>query len=102
MNDFLFQVFLGIVTSAIFIITYYAIPWLKTQIHESQYKEVVEVVAQAVRCAEQTIRKSGSGALKKEQVLTFLESWLSQRGIKITSEQLNQLIEAAVYAMKQE
>ena len=63
---------------------------------------MIDLIAVAVRAAEQTITGSGQGALKKEKVMSFVREWLATQGITITDEQLSELIEASVYAMKQE
>lgn len=60
------------------------------------------MVALAVRAAEQTITGQGQGAVKKAEVIKFVSEWLYGKGINITEDELDQLIEAAVYSMKQE
>lgn len=101
MNKYLFDVLIFVVIVCISLITRYAVPWLKSQVHESQYAEVVDMVAQAVRTAEQ-IMQGSLGSAKKEYVLEFLHFWIDTMHISISEEQLNALIEAAVYAMKQD
>jgi hypothetical protein len=54
----------------------------------------------AVRAAEQVIK--GNGALKKSEVVKFITDWTQRNGINISEDQLDQLIEAAVYDLKQE
>jgi hypothetical protein len=56
----------------------------------------------AVRAAEQTIKGSGQGAIKKDEVINFVTSWMISHGIQISAEQLDQLIECAVYNLKLE
>ena len=34
--------------------------------------------------------------------MTYVAHWMEENGIKVTQEQLDQLIECAVYRMKQE
>lgn len=102
MSEMLYNVVTVVVMVAITIIVRYAVPWLKLQIEESQYAQVIEVVEEAVRAAEQTIRKSGQGTIKKERVVEFLHTWLKSKGITMTYEQIDNLIEAAVYAMNHE
>ena len=56
----------------------------------------------AVRAMEQTIKEPGEGKLKKAEVEKFITEWLGKQGIKITDAELDQLIECAVFTMKQE
>jgi hypothetical protein len=60
------------------------------------------MVEVAVRAAEQTIKGSGMGAVKKEQVLEFVSFWMLEHGVNISQDQLNQLIEACVFNMNRE
>lgn len=65
---------------------------------------MIDMIALAVRAAEQTITERGQGKAKKERVIEFIRNWLNQttgRDI-ITRDQLSELIEAAVWQMKQD
>ena len=93
MNDILFEVLKAVVVLVIVLLTRYAIPWIKMQAESTKY---------AVRSAEQTILGSKTGAEKKAIVTKFLREQLRQKNISISDEQLNTLIEAAVYTLKQE
>lgn len=84
------------------LITAYAVPYLKTLKNDARYERMLDMVALAVRAAEQTITGSGQGAAKKAEVIKFVSEWLYGKGINITEDELDQLIEAAVYSMKQE
>ena len=63
---------------------------------------MITLIEAAVRAAEQTITGQGQGYAKKEKVMAFVRDWLASQGITITDEQLSDLVEAAVYALKQE
>lgn len=84
------------------LITAYAVPYLRTLKNDARYERMLDMVALAVRAAEQTITGSGQGAVKKAEVIKFVSEWLYGKGINITEDELDQLIEAAVYSMKQE
>lgn len=101
MNKYLFDVLIFVIIVCFSMLTRYVIPWLKSQIEESQYAEVVDMVAQSVRTAEQIMKKN-TGHEKKQYVLDLLHFWLDTTKIKISEDQLNALIEAAVYALKSE
>ena len=99
MNDILFEILKAVVIVAVMVVTRYVVPWIKSKISESQYAVVVALIETAVAAAEQTITAEGSGEEKKAQVLEYVQTELAERGITITDEQLDTLIEAAVYAL---
>ena len=99
MNDVTFNI-LKIVVSVVFaIVSAFVIPLLKEKLQDMRYTRLLEIVEVGVRAAEQTIKGSGQGALKKDEVINFVTAWMLSHGIMITEDQLDQLIEAAVYAM---
>lgn len=102
MNDLLFDVLKIVVTVATALISIYVVPLLKEKLADAKYTRLLEMVEIAVRAAEQTIQGSGQGKYKKEEVISFVSSWMFKHGIIITEEQLDNLIEAAVYQLKQE
>ncbi len=102
MNDITFNILKIIFSICIALVTAYLIPYIKSMSEDARYKNLVDMVGVAVRAAEQTFKESGQGAAKKEEVMTFVSDWMTAHGIQISSYQLDQLIEAAVYAMKQE
>jgi LL-H family phage holin len=99
MNEVLFNVLLFIVIVCTVAISGTIIPWIKTQIHESEYAEFLDIVEQAVKALEQTVKASGQGKIKKAEVIAFVTSWLNTHKIEITEKQLDTLIEAAVWTM---
>ena len=99
MNEVLFDVLLFVVIICTVAVSGTVIPWIKSQIHESEYAEFLDIVEKAVRKAEQTIKASGQGKIKKANVIAFITAWLNTHDIKITEEQLDTLIEAAVFSM---
>ena len=84
------------------LVTVYVIPYLNTLKEDRRYSQIVEMVEVAVRAAEQTIKGAGKGMEKKKEVENIIYTWLMEKGIEITPEQLDQLIECAVYQLKQE
>ena len=83
------------------LIARYLIPYIKSMCEDKKYKALVDMVGVAVRAAEQTFRQSGMGAQKKEEVINFISEYMTTHGFSISSYQLDQLIECAVYQMKQ-
>ena len=101
MNDITFNILKIIFSICIALVTAYLIPYIKSMCEDKKYKALVDMVAVAVRAAEQTFRQSGQGAQKKEEVLNFISEYMTTHGFSISSYQLDQLIECAVYQMKQ-
>lgn len=75
------------------IVTYVLIPYIKSKTTEKQQEDIKEWVRIAVTAAEQIYNGTGRGTEKKQYVL----DWLSKNNIKVDSEKLDALIEAAVY-----
>lgn len=80
----------------------YTVPYIKAVTENEKYSILTDVVAIAVKAAEQTIRESGQGKVKKAQVIAFVSHWLTERNIHITEDMLDKLIESAVLSMKNE
>ncbi len=79
------------------IITYILVPYFKAKTTEKQRENIYFWVRVAVGAAEQIYKEKGQGAFKKEYALNFLNG----KGIEITEQQLDILIEAAVFEMNQ-
>ena len=101
MDEITFSVLKVIVSVCAALITVYVLPYLKELRNDKRYEQVIDMIYLAVRAAEQTIG-SGQGSLKKAEVTKFVSDWLSANGIKITDDQLSQMIESCVYQLKQE
>lgn len=102
MNEVLFEILKAVVLLALILIVRYAVPWIKLQVEGTKYDWLIEWAEIAVRSAEQTITGSKTGAEKKAIVTKFLKEQLQAKNISISDEQLNTLIEAAVYELKKE
>lgn len=102
MNEVLFEVLKAAVVLAVVILVRYAAPYLKMRIETSKNAWIVQWAEIAVKSAEQTITGDGAEKEKKAIVTKFLKDILIQKNISISDEQLDSLIEAAVFAMKQE
>jgi LL-H family phage holin len=100
MNDVTFMILKIVIAISVAIITRYLVPWIKAQNDSGTRKLIYELVETGVKAAEQTITGSGMGHEKKEQVELYVRDQLNQLGISISIEQIDQLIEEAVYVMK--
>lgn len=98
MNDISFIILKLVVSAAAALITIYVVPYLWDLRTNERYSLVVDMVETAVSAAEQTIKASGT--LKKNEVTSFMTKWLNDQNIRMTQEQLDQLIEAAVWQIK--
>ena len=74
------------------IITGVLIPYIRSRTTKEQRENIYTIVQLAVKAAEQIYFKPGQGEKKKEYVVNYL----SAKGIKLTVEDLDVLIEAAV------
>lgn len=77
------------------VVTYVVVPLLRAKLGDQQLAVVKEWVTIAVHAAEQIFHASGQGEEKKQYVVDFLNS----KGLKISAEELDRLIEAAVFEM---
>lgn len=102
MNEITFDILKVVISVCAALITVYAVPYLKTLKDDKRYAQLLEMIGVAVRAAEQTIKGAGKGVEKKKEVENIIYAWLMEKGIEITPEQINQLIECAVYQLKQE
>ena len=92
MNEGIVKIILALITLLGTIVTYVLVPYLKSKTTEKQRDNIYNLVLIAVRAAEQIYNVSGQGKLKKEYVIRYLNS----KGIKLTVEDLELFIEAAV------
>ncbi len=74
------------------ILTYLIVPFIKQKTTKEQRDNIYFWVRIAVGAAEQIYKEKGQGKLKKEYVVSFLQS----KEIDITIQELDVLIEAAV------
>lgn len=98
-NDITFILLKVILSLGIAIFIRFVTPALRSYTEEHKNSEIYGLIETAVRAAEQTIKGTGQGSVKKEQVLETVSKWLQEKGIEITSDQLDQMIEECVYLM---
>lgn len=101
MNDITFMLLKVVISVCTALTTAFLIPYLKTLRSDKRYAQLFEMVEVAVKAAEQSL-KNETGEFKKSEVLAFVAHWMDEHGIKIDQAQLDNLIESAVYQMKQE
>lgn len=79
----------------------YLFPFLHDFLENRKLDWVYEQITDLVRSAEQQF-KDGKGSEKRDYVLAKVASLLNEKGISLTQEQLRDLLESAVYSMKNE
>ncbi len=99
MNDITFAILKITISVVAALLSYQLIPLIKAKIEAIKNKELREIIKEAVRAAEQTLNAPGQGIAKKAEVVAFTSHWLTEHGISITEDQLDKLIEAAVFSM---
>lgn len=99
MNDLTFNLLKIVISVVAALIAYYVIPFLKEKVKEAKYQDLVKAVTIAVEAAEQTFKEGGMGKVKKEDVIKFITSYLNDNKIDISVDQLDRLIEAAVFQL---
>ena len=86
-----------VLTIAVALITAYLVPFIKARTSTETQDSVNRAVRIAVQAAEQTLK---GGSVKKEEVMDYVTRWLSLRGIKMERDDIDRLVEAVVYAVK--
>jgi LL-H family phage holin len=102
MEDITMMILKIVVSICAALITVYVVPYLKTLRQDKRYASLMDMVEVAVKAAEQTIKEPGQGDYKKAEVIAFVSDWMMEHGIKISQDELSQLIECAVFSMHQE
>lgn len=92
MDEGLVRIILAVIALLSAAITGVVVPYLKSKTTATQRDNIYTIVTLAVSAAEQIYFKPGEGEKKKEYVINYLYS----KGIKLTIEDLNIFIEAAV------
>lgn len=102
MNDVLFEVLRAVVILVIVLLVRYAVPFIRNLTEDTKYEWIARWVKLSVRHAEQTVFGEKTGPEKKAIVTEFIKGLLIRKNISISDEQLETLIESAVYTMNRE
>ena len=99
MDDMLFEVcrIIAIIIGAV--LAYYIVPALRVFVEKHIDENITGFINACVYAAQQTITDNSD---KKQFVLDRVTEWLTGKGITVSPEQLDILIESAVLAMKTE
>lgn len=100
MNDLTFMTLKIVVSICSALITFFLIPYLYEFQKDTQNKQLFELVATAVKAAEQTIKGEKMGADKKNKVMDSMREYAHENHLSISDKNLSDLIESAVYELK--
>ena len=100
MSDIMLYLIKAVIVVSIIIVMRYFIPWIREKIEASQYAWVAEWAATAVNAIQQT-NWNKTGPERKAKVVELLKALLIKKNIAISDAELDAIIEAAVWAMKQ-
>lgn len=81
------------------VITYYVLPFINELTEKYKNERFENFVSDSVLAAEQVIKGSGKGAIKKEKVLNEVTEWLKKHNINVSEEVINTMIESIVFTM---
>lgn len=101
MNEVLFTILEGIVVVSILLLMRFVLPYISVKLNSVIDDELFKEILKAVKSVEQD-SDFIYGADKKSEVITRITDWAIDRGIKVTYEQVSQLVETAVWVMKNE
>ena len=102
MNEILFDLLVVVVSVCVILVTRTVILYLHEQLKGSKYSSFLDEIDKAVRAAQQSPYIKPIGTEKKSYVTKYMAEWLEKNNMKISADQLDMLIEAAVYSMKLE
>lgn len=95
MRDIILELLKLTIMIATLVITRYVVPWIKAKTQSDTMSVLIDWVMQAVLAAEQT-HGAGTGTEKKQIVREFIQKILAQKGVELTDEEIDIMIEAAV------
>lgn len=98
-NDILAIIVQAVVIMTGAILIRYAAPLLVQMLRSHNYMLAADIVETAVQAAEQTIRGYHRGEERYKYAIERIRRALEEKGIDIPIEQIDQMIEAAVYAL---
>lgn len=101
MNDLTFEILKITVSVMAILVTRYLIPWLKAKTQDKVDELTWIQTMRAVRMVEQTLIMQGSDE-KKRKAVNIVADWAIDHGINITADQIDDLVESAVFVLNSE
>jgi hypothetical protein len=95
--------FVGLMVQAIVALAKYYIPMVKAKLGESEFALARETALMVVRALEQSpAYQTWDGAAKKQKAINQLANWFESRGLPVSADLIDALIESAVQQIKGE
>ena len=92
------QIIVAVLSLMLSLVSAFLIPYIKEKVTAEQFATIKLWVKVAVQAAEMLYVGSGRGEERKKYVVEFLNS----KGFTLNTEEIDNLIEAAVLELKQE
>ena len=93
MYDIIFKAVIALVS---LFLTTVLVPLIRSKTTAEQRMALLQLIEDAVAAAEKLFPETGQGRNKKSYVI----DWLHDRGVAIDEDELDALVESAVYALK--
>ena len=100
MSDILFSLLIIFIFAAVFLGIRFFIPWIKEKIGNEKYERVKAEIQTLVYAVQERYGKELTGPERRAIVLKKIKEFLTAKNISLTDEQLRELNDAAVFAMK--
>lgn len=89
----------AVVTLVAVVISAVIIPWIKSKVSASQWKNLTVYAETFVKCAEMIFKGTNLGKDKKKYVLEKLTELCEERGLKFSLDEIEAAVEEAVKNM---
>ena len=100
MNEILFSLLIIFIFAVIFLGIRFFIPWIKEKIGNEKYERVKAEIKTLVYAIQERYGKELRGPERRAIVIERIKEFLTSKNISLTDEQLRELNDAAVFAMK--
>ena len=100
MSDILFSLLIIFIFAAVFLGIRFFSPWIKEKIGNEKYERVKAEIQTLVYAVQERYGKELTGPERRAIVLEKIKEFLISKNISLTDDQLRELNDAAVFAMK--
>lgn len=100
MNEILFSIMVILLFALVFLGIRFFIPWIKEKIGNEKYERVKAEIQTLVYAIQERYGKELTGSERRAIVLEKIKEFLISKNISLTDDQLRELNDAAVFAMK--
>jgi uncharacterized membrane protein len=100
MNEILFSIMVIFLFALVFLGIRFFIPWIKEKIGNEKYERVKAEIQTLVYAIQERYGKELTGPERRAIVLEKIKEFLISKNISLTDDQLRELNDAAVFAMK--